>query len=174
MSKQVFKGNKPASLKCVNCDENRTCEESTVGTELEQEWAYCCFAEDTGNEDSGSALIRYEDGMHASYSQNFFARRKAGTRGARFLGYKGTLEFDFVTGLVRVFNHHTPRVDSYQFEDSEAHFGGDTKLAANFIDVIAHRAESLSTLKEGLNSSLLCLKAKQSAITGTFQEVAWL
>jgi predicted dehydrogenase len=170
-SKQVFKGNKPAGLKCVNCAENRTCAESTVGTENEKDWAFCCFAEDTGNEDSGSALIQYEGGMHVSYSQNFFARRKAATRGARFLGYKGTVEFDFVTGLVRVFNHHTPRVDSYQFEEGEGHFGGDSSLAANFMDVITHRAESLSTLQDGLTSALMCLKAKYSAEKGMFQDI---
>jgi predicted dehydrogenase len=167
----VFKGNKPAGLKCVNCDENRTCAESTVGTHNEKDWAYCCFAEDTGNEDSGSALIRYEDGMHASYSQNFLVRRNAGTRGARFLGYKGTVEFDFRTGLVRVFNHHVSRIDSYQFEDHESHFGGDTALAVNFIDVITHKAKSLSTLKDGLTSALMCLKAKNSAEKGVFQDL---
>ena len=47
----------------------------------------CCYAVDTGNEDSGSALIRYETGMHVSYSR-IFARHKAGARGARLFGYK--------------------------------------------------------------------------------------
>lgn len=170
-SKQIFKGNKPAGLKCVDCEENKICAESTAGTDREQAWPNCCFAVDTGNEDSGSALIRYEGGMHAAYSQNFFARRKAATRGARLLGYKGTVEFDFVTGLVRVFNHHIARVDSYQFDDHEGHFGGDAALAANFIDVIQKKAESLSTLQDGLTSALMCLKAKHSAERGVFLDL---
>ena len=170
-SKQVFRGDKPAGLKCVDCEERRTCAESTVGTELEEQWPYCAFAEDTGNEDSGSALIRYEGGMHASYSQNFFARRSAAARGARFLGYKGTLEFDFVTGLIQVVHHHAARVDRYEFEHGEGHFGGDEKLAANFLDIVKSGASSLSTLEDGLTSAYLCLMAKRSAETNSFQTI---
>ncbi|BBH21303.1 hypothetical protein Back11_26480 [Paenibacillus baekrokdamisoli] len=170
-SKQVFKGDKPAGLTCMECEENRTCAESTVGTPMQEDWRYCCFAKDTGNEDSGSALIRYENGMHASYSQNFFARRGAAARGARLLGYKGTIEFDFTTGLLRVHNHHTPRVDSYQFEGDNNHYGGDEKLAANFLAIMRGQESSDSTLKDGLLSALMCLKAKLSAETGTLQEI---
>lgn len=170
-SKQVFKGYKPAGLTCMECDENRTCAESTVGTPMQEDWRYCCFAKDTGNEDSGSALIRYKNGMHASYSQNFFARKGAAARGARFLGYKGTIDFDFITGLLRVHNHHTPRVDSYQFEGDDNHFGGDGKLAASFLAIMRGQSESASTLTDGLLSALMCLKAKHSAETGTFQEI---
>lgn len=170
-SKQVFKGDKPAGLKCVDCEENRTCEESAVGRNYPGDWQYCSFAEDTGNEDSGSAIIRYENGMHASYSQNFFVRRNAGTRGARFHGYKGTIEFDFTTGLVRVYKHHTPRVDSYQYDLDGGHFGGDSMLAENFINIMQGKAQSLSSLHDGLLSALMCLKAKQSAESGSFQEI---
>ncbi len=173
-SKQIFKGTKPAGLRCADCEENKTCAESTVGTPMEQEWPYCSFAEDTGNEDSGSALIRYETGMHVSYSQNFFARQKAGSRGARFLGYKGTVEFDFTTGVVKVFMHHTPRVETYEIDAAEDHFGGDAALAENFVNMIRGTAESVSTLEDGLLSALLCLKARESALTGTFQAVDWM
>jgi len=175
MSKQIFKGTKPAGLKCVDCDENRTCPESTAFRTdgLKEAWPFCCYAEDTGNEDSGSALIRYESGMHVSYSQNFFARNKAAARGARFLGYKGTIDFDFYTGLVKVFMHHTTRVETYEFSGDEGHFGGDTVLARNYIDLMQGQAESVSTLDDGLMSALLCLKAKESAISGTFQQIDW-
>lgn len=175
-SKQIFKGTKPAGLKCKDCEENRTCEESTAyRSDVADDWEYCVFAEDTGNEDSGSALIRYESGMHVSYSQNFFARRDAGRRGARFLGYKGTLEFDFITGQLKVFMHHTPRVETYDFEAGEGHFGGDRELAANFIDLMQKKAgtRSLAPLEDGLQSALMCLKAKKSAETGRFQRLDW-
>lgn len=173
-SKQIFKGAKPAGLKCKDCDENRTCAESTAFLpDVADDWEYCCFGEDTGNEDSGSALLRYESGMHVSYSQNFFARRGAGARGARFLGYKGTLEFDFMTGKVKVFMHHTPRVETYEFDAGEGHFGGDNVLAANFIDVMRGKATSLSTLDDGMVSALMCLKAKESAETGQFRRIDW-
>lgn len=102
-SKQIFKGDKPAGKLCDECEEKQTCPESYISTHRAGEYLYgpwCCFAEDTGNEDSGSAIIRYETGMHVVYSQNFFARRGAGLRGARFLGYDGTAEFDFQSGDV--------------------------------------------------------------------------
>ncbi|MDF2713153.1 MAG: oxidoreductase [Paenibacillus sp.] len=174
-SKQIFKGDKPAGLKCADCEENMTCEESTIGLTgaKKHTWLYCSFAEDTGNEDSGSAIVRYESGMHASYSQNFFVRRKAGYRGARFMGYKGTMEFDFYTSQLKVFMHHAPRVETYDVEAGEDHFGGDTELVNNFYRIMKGEARSISTLDHGLLSALMCLKAKQSAETGMFQTIAW-
>lgn len=173
-SKQVFKGNKPAGQTCITCEESRVCEESTVhGPHKSASWQYCCFAEDTGNEDSGSALIRYDTGMHVSYTQNFFVRNSAGTRGARFIGYKGTIEFDFKTKEIQVFMHHSPRTETHRFEAGNDHFGGDGVLARNFIDVMRGEAASISPLRSGLDSALLCLKARESAQTGTFCEIAW-
>ncbi|WP_068777306.1 Gfo/Idh/MocA family protein [Paenibacillus sp. FJAT-26967] len=173
-SKQIFKGTKPAGLKCTVCSDNKTCPESTAFREdLPPEWEYCCYAEDTGNEDSGSALIRYESGMHVAYSQNFFARREAAARGARFLGHKGTVEFDFYTRLVKVIMHHIPRVETIEIGAGEDHFGGDAYLARNFTEVMRGEAASAATLDEGITSALLCLKAKHSAETGTFQNISF-
>ncbi|MFK7693648.1 Gfo/Idh/MocA family protein [Paenibacillus sp. HJGM_3] len=174
-SKQVFKGNKPAGLKCADCEEKYTCEESTIHLTgpKKDTWLYCCFAEDTGNEDSGSAIVRYASGMHMNYSQNFIVRRQAGTRGARFVGYKGTLELNFFTSQVKVYMHHTPRVETYDVETGSDHFGGDTELLNNFYNIMKGQARSISTLDHGLLSALMCLKAKQSAETGTFQAIAW-
>jgi predicted dehydrogenase len=173
-SKQVFKGTKPAGMKCIDCEENRTCPDSMVyGPHKNPAWQYCSFAEDTGNEDSGSALIRYDTGMHASYTQNFFVRRSAGGRGARFIGYKGTVEFDFMTSEVKVILHHAPRVETHRFDSSQGHFGGDGVLARNFIGIMREGAESISPLEGGLASALLCLKARESAQKGTFQKVDW-
>lgn len=174
-SKQVFKGTKPAGLKCADCEEKDTCEESTVHLTgpKKDTWLYCCFAEDTGNEDSGSAIVRYASGMHMNYSQNFMVRRKAGYRGARLMGYKGTLELDFYASQVKVYMHHTPRVETYDVEAGADHFGGDTALLNNFYNIMSGQARSVSTLDHGLLSALMCLKAKRSAETGTFQSIAW-
>ncbi|WP_246066809.1 Gfo/Idh/MocA family protein [Paenibacillus koleovorans] len=172
-SKQIFKGTKPAGLRCVDCAENQTCEESTVHLKgiRRETWAYCAFAEDTGNEDSGSALIRYENGMHVSYTQNFYSRKKSSFRGARFTGYKGTLELDFHGSQIKVYMHHTPRVETYDIEMGNDHFGGDTELVKNFVKVMKGEGRSVSTLEDGLLSALMCLKAKQSAETGMLQSI---
>jgi predicted dehydrogenase len=176
-SKQIFKGDKPAGLQCVDCEDRLVCPESTVLKRRKREnppGEYCAFAIDTGNEDSGSAMIRYESGMHVTYSQNFFARKQAAARGARLLGYTGTLEFDFVTKQLKVFMHHTNRVETYDVNPGkDNHGGGDTVLAQNFIDVMQGRADSISPLESGLLSVLMCLKAKDSAATNTFLEISW-
>lgn len=173
-SKQIFKGDRPVGLSCPECPEKDTCLESSVRKEAAGEFVagnQCCFAVDTGNEDSGSAIVRYASGMHACYSQNFFARRGAHARGATLLGYRGTLDFDFYTGLLKVHMHHTPRVETYQLEQGEGHHGGDAALGRNFIRMAAGLEPSRFPLMAGIRSALLCLKARQSAITDTFQRI---
>lgn len=176
-SKQIFKGKKPAGLKCVDCGEQHVCLESytlkkkkniaTVGD-------MCCFAVDTGNEDSGSVIIQYESGMHVSYSQNFHARREAATRGATLIGYKGTVQFDYYKSELKVYMHHKNEVGTYQVKpEDDGHGGGDTVLAQNFIHVIKGEAASLSPLEAGLLSALMCLKARESARTNSFQHISW-
>lgn len=177
-SKQIFKGDKPEKLKCADCNEQETCKESPYYLNFHShdrimgEW--CCFAKDVGNEDSGSAIVEYETGMHVSYSQNFFIRKKAGSRGARFMGYKGTLEFDWCTDELKVYMHHNPRTEVYKIDtEGMNHGGGDTVLAKNFIQVMKGKESSSASLESGLLSTLMCLRAKESSETKTFQEIKW-
>ncbi|MBP1994503.1 Gfo/Idh/MocA family protein [Paenibacillus eucommiae] len=179
-SNRIFKGDKPAGLKCADCTEQETCPESPQNLSLAGEnrfGDYCGFAVDTGNEDSGSALLQYESGMHASYSQNFFVRKKAAQRGARFMGYKGTVEFDWYTDEVKVYMHHTPRVETYSIDSAAiagGHGGGDYALMRNFAAIMQGKTDvSVAPLEAGLSSVLVCLKAKQSAETSTFQAIQW-
>jgi predicted dehydrogenase len=173
-SKQIFKGSHPAGLTCPSCTEKLTCIESSILKKAVGEFVpgeSCCFAVDTGNEDSGSAIVRYASGMHVCYSQNFFARRGAQARGATLIGYKGTLQFDFYAGTLKVHMHHTPRVETYQLEQGEGHHGGDAALGRNFACMVAGLEDSKFTLTAGLKSALMCLKARQSALTDTFQRI---
>lgn len=177
-SKQIFKGDKPEGLFCKDCDENETCPEGPfVMKHFKNDIAngdMCCFARDTGNEDSGSALIRYETGTHVSYSQNFFARKTAASRGARLFGYNGTLEFNWYTDELKVFMHNTPRVETYKIDSTKmAHGGGDDALAYNFIKVMQGREKSVAPIEAGLLSVLMCLSAKMSSQTNTFQDISW-
>jgi len=180
-SKRVFHGDKPEGLLCRDCGDLSTCPDGPYQafySRAEQKEVdrdsklMCCFARDTGNEDSGSALIEYETGMHAAYSQDFIARKAAGARGARLIGYKGTLEFDWYTDELKVFMHHTPRTESHKFDSSAmSHGGGDTVLLRSFLDIMTGRAHSVAPLDTGLLSVLMCLKARESAATRTFQPI---
>lgn len=175
-AKQIFKGNKPANLKCGNCEEQYSCPESSVLHQLRGEPAnhdQCCFAVDTGNEDSGSAIIQYENGMHVSYSQNFYVRKKAGTRTFRFIGYEGTMEFDYFTSQIRVLMHHEDHVEVHDISSSgDDHGGGDVMLCENFIEMM-QGGKSKTPLDAGLLSVLMCLKAREASITHTYQEIKW-
>lgn len=177
-SKQVMKGSRPAGLKCEDCAERFTCKEgpfqivNTTGDFVHG--PYCCFAEDTGNEDSGSAIVRYESGMHMVYTQNFFVRNKhAGKRGAVFAGEGGTVEFDWHTSDIYVRTNYTPHECKYHIETVGRHGGGDFMLVQNFLDVMCGTDCSHTPLTEGLLSAHMCLKARESAQSGKFLDIEY-
>ena len=168
-SKQIYKGDMPANLRCSECDKWETCMDSTyniINTRNDTPRSdYCGFAVDTGNEDSGSMIVRYESGMHIIYSQNFFARKGAARRGARLYGYKGTVEFNFATDEVKVYDHMSDKVTTIKVgTPTNNHGGGDLVLMKNFINLIQGTAStSVAPLEAGIQSALICMKAKESS-----------
>jgi len=178
-SKRVFTGDRPAGLRCDECDEQDSCPESGFNLfyrrgerdRVKPTNHLCSFAVDTGNEDSGSAIIEYASGMHAVYTQCFYARKKAGSRGARLTGYKGTVEFDWTTRELVVYMHHEPRVERYDHEAVGGHGGGDIVLVHNFLHLIRGEADQVAPLEAGLQSVLMCLKARESAADHAFKVI---
>lgn len=176
-SKQIYKGDMPAGLRCSECDRWETCMDSSYNIEHTRNDIprsdYCAFAVDTGNEDSGSVLVRYESGMHAVYSQNFFARKGAARRGARLYGYKGTVEFDYVSDEIKVYDHMSDQVTRIAVNTPPGgHSGGDAVLASNFIQLIQGRTqESVAPLSAGIESAKVCLAATDSSESEEFMTV---
>lgn len=175
-SQRVFGGDEPAGKLCADCDKVKTCPESPYNVKKNGDryliGPYCCFAKDVTIEDSGSCILEYETGMHVVYTQNFVARNGAGKRGARLIGFKGTLEFDWVTSKISVFRHQENITEEYQINGaSGSHFGGDQNLVENFIDVMKGLASSDAPLSEGIFSANLCLAAKKSSIEHVFVEL---
>ena len=166
-SKQIFKGDMPAGQLCKDCPRRNDCPESDINVESYGEPfienSGCCFAVDTGNEDSCSALVMYENGMHVVYSQDFIARKGAGRRGARLFGYYGTVEFNFNSGDVTVFYHNSDHVERHNIPKTHGHSGGDAALIKNFANVVRGLEDSKAPLSDGILSAKMCLMAKKSA-----------
>lgn len=174
-SHQIFKGDQPAGQKCSSCDKTDICPESpenlmrTNGGGVRGD--LCCFAENVTIEDSGSCIEEYESGMHAVYSQDFIVRNSAGKRGARLIGYYGTLEFDWVTGTITVYRHLEQGKEEYVLEKSGGHFGGDSILAENFVGVMKGTQKTIAPLADGILSAKLCLAARRSAEEHIFVDI---
>jgi predicted dehydrogenase len=178
-SKTVFHGEMPAGLRCVDCWRQGECPESPsnlfrqgVTPEVEPNDWHCSFAVDTGNHDSASAIIRYESGIHAVYTQNFYTRHGAAARGATLVGYRGTIVFDWYQGELTVHHHHTNRTERHHFASTSAgHHGGDEALVEEFLNAVAGKETVRAPLAAGILSAKMCLMARDSCHTNTFQEV---
>jgi predicted dehydrogenase len=176
-AKTVFRGEMPAGLKCVDCWRQVECPESPylfrqgVTDAVEPNDWQCSFAIDTGNHDSASALIQYESGIHAVYTQNFYTRRGAVARGATLIGYRGTIAFDWYNEELTVHHHHSNRVERHRFESTgTGHHGGDEALVEEFLNAVAGREARRAPLSAGILSAQLCLMARDSCQTNAFQE----
>ncbi|MFA5863668.1 MAG: Gfo/Idh/MocA family oxidoreductase [Phycisphaerae bacterium] len=179
---RVFGGKKKAKLKCSQCRQMETCLESPQNRKRNMSGGvledHCCmFGVDCGspetgmNEDSSSALLEFASGVHGVYTQVFYSRRDAGTRGATISGYHGTLNFDWFKNQMQYVRHHDPFTDTIKADGGMSHFGGDLELANDFFDVIRGTGKSRTPIETGLASVYSCLAAKESAETGKFVKV---
>lgn len=179
---RVFGGKKKANLKCSQCKEMEKCLESPLNRKRNLSGGdtadhLCMFGVDCGspekgmNEDSSSVLVEFASGVHGVYTQVFYSRRDAGTRGATVSGYHGTLSFDWYKNEMKRIRHHAPFTDTIKADGGMSHFGGDLELAHDFIDVIRGKGKSRTPISTGLASAYTCLAAKESAETGKFVNV---
>lgn len=178
---RVYGGDKPSGLKCSECSEQLTCQESPHNRSVNNlpfahdhpcVFSVDCGSPDTGtNEDCSSAIFEFADGSHGVYSQVFFARRDAAARGATLSGYKGTVSFDWYKNELKRVRHHEPFSDVVKADEGLSHFGGDIELGRNFAQVIQGKAKSIAPLSTGVQSAYACLAAKESVRTGQFVQV---
>lgn len=180
-SQRVFGLREPAGLTCDKCDKTETCPESPFSEFMRgdaqkndltpDKLGKCPFGVDATIEDNGSCLIEYAGGAHAVYSQNFFARRDAGYRGATVIGYKGTVQFDFYSDTVKLVKHHQVRTETIKIGGSDGHGGGDVELVRDFRNIMTGKGPSRAPLSAGIMSAFMCLKARASGQTKTFQPI---
>jgi predicted dehydrogenase len=179
---RVFGGTKEAGLVCSQCKEADTCLESPHNRKRNSSGGHttdhlCLFGKDLGslgsgmNEDSSSALVEFASGAQGVYTQVFYSRRDAETRGPIISGYNGTLSFDWYTKELKVIHHHTPFTETIRAGAEESHFGGDIELGRDFINIITCKGTSRTPIESGIQSVYACLAAKESAETGRFIDV---
>jgi len=173
----VFRGTVPAGTLCRSCDHAATCPESPEAMQRIDDpvmrspyWQpdswQCVFGEDSTNHDAGTAIIRYDNGAQVVYSQNFYSRRGAAARGGKLVGHRGTIEFDFFSGVVKVIDHFSDQVDTHDTTTAQPHFGGDAELARTFVAACRGVASSDAPLEAGLTSAAVALAARESCRTG--------
>lgn len=187
-SRTVYGGDKPDDLTCSACDEIEICVEGLPAQRRRGDSGgmgplrpgadhACCFSESIRHQDAGSLILMYDRGVHAAYSQNFVSRLNAGRRGARIVGQRASLEFDWYQETITVHDHHVRRTDRIEVKAKGNHLGGDQVLAQNFIDLMrAHgrhvtSVRPLADLRDGIRSAAMCLAARQSSRTHTFQPI---
>lgn len=174
--RKLFGGDMPEDQKCEGCEKYTECPESPFVVKNVYKDPYgvpgqwCAYSKNEGNDNCATAIMKYESGTIVNYNQNFFARMSAARRGARFYGYKGTLEFDWYTNELKVFNHTANRVDTYKLETKGDHFGGDMKLAKLYMELLKGESKD-SYLDQGIESARMCLAARESCETGKFMEM---
>lgn len=177
---RVFGGKMRTGLRCSTCRKRKSCPESPdyrkrIGEHAVDHW--CVFSKDCGspeagmNEDCSSALVEFASGAHGIYTQVFFARRSAGTRGATVSGYMGTVKFDWYVNELQRVRHHAPFDTTEKVTGGTSHFGGDAELAHDLLNIVKGNGESRTTIQMGIQSVYACLAAKKSAETGTFVNV---
>ena len=179
----IWGGDKPANLRCSQCEEQETCLESprnrknnrTTGVHHDH---MCVFGRDIGNpkegmnEDSSSALFELASGVNGVHTQVFFVRNEP-SRGARISGYHGNISFDWHTSKIDVIHHHKPFCETFKAGPEEGHYGGDFVLGQSFIDLVHGKTDPPEEIgiNAGIQSIYICLAAKESARNGTFVNV---
>ncbi len=172
-AQRVYGGTMPWELQCKDCALNEECPESPLvrfrhGYERKEvqfhaTYDYCVFSEGIEIEDINNCLIEYEGGAQVSYTQNVFARYQAQRRGARLLGYNGTVEFDWYQNQIKLYSHRQPTVQTIDFAGDMPHFGGDRELCWDWLLAMRDGKPSRSPMSAGIQSALTCLWAKRAA-----------
>jgi predicted dehydrogenase len=178
---KVFGGKKRKGLTCFQCKEQKKCLESPINQQRYQGgkmydhpclYSVDCGSPETGtNEDCSSALLEFKSGANGVYTQVFFSRRDAATRGATISGYLGTINFDWYTNRIKRVRHFEPFSDTISADSGMSHFGGDNELARDFISLIKGEGASRATIQMGIQSAYSCLAARESLTTGRFEKV---
>jgi predicted dehydrogenase len=177
---QAFGGNKPADLRCRNCEERVDCPESIQNIrfragqykveELESTDDLCVFSTAVDANDNEQTLIRFANGRFGTYVQWFFSPRSYHHRIYEVQGTLGAMEVDLGAefGGQILF---TPRYGTYADQQKykfdylqRNHYNGDGEMMKHFYHVLRGEAVPETTVKQAFAAELLGYAADQAVV----------
>ena len=168
---QAFGGDKSPALHCRDCDERRSCPESSsniayrIGVKVVEELSrlddLCAFSAEVDTPDNEVALIQYQNGVFGTYHQWFFSPRSYHHRIYEVHGTLGALEIDLGDehgGQILVSNRYaeagTQSVSKFDYLGRN-HYNGDGPMMLHFCDVIHGDAAPETTVEQAFLAELM-------------------
>ncbi len=125
----------------------------------------CVFTSEKTTVDHGSAVLRYDNGVTATYSLSLFA--PVDNRQIMVFGDHGKLEFDEASGSIVVTDRHTGiEHRTYVPPESGGHGGSDVRLLQGFFQALRDGQPPTADVKAGAVSCVLGLAAEHSTAEG--------
>src|SRR5699024_2323385 len=164
-SLDYYGGDMPNDLTFPICDLKNNCSEY-----VEQKFNECRFCEEIDVEDNNMLIMELEGGIKASYLQCHFTPDYE--RNYTFIGTEGRLENDDVNGKVYVKTRKTNTWRelsdiTYDMKPEQGgHGGADPKITQDFINLILHNKQPLSSPIDGRMSVAVGCAATESLRSG--------
>jgi predicted dehydrogenase len=164
-SLDYYGGDQPNDLHCPDCEIKDTCPDASLQT-LTQ----CAFRQEIDVEDNNMLIMELEGGIKASYMQCHFTPDYS--RNYTFIGTKGRLENDDVNDKVYVKTRksgswHEMSDITYEMKKmAGTHGGADPRICQDFVDLVLHNKQPLTTPFAGRMSVAVGYAATESIRSG--------
>jgi predicted dehydrogenase len=164
-SLDYYGGDKGNDLHCPDCEIKDTCPDVSLQT-LTQ----CAFRQEIDVEDNNMLIMELEGGIKASYMQCHFTPDYS--RNYTFIGTKGRLENDDVNDKVYVKTRksgswHEMSDITYEMKKMHGtHGGADPRICQDFVNLVLHNKQPLTTPFAGRMSVAVGCAATESIRSG--------
>jgi len=177
---QAFGGDKPADLRCRNCEEALACEESTYN--IANRWCgkqaffemramddLCVYSSAVDTPDDDICLVQFDSGVHATYEQTFYSPRSFHHRDYQITGDRGAMDIDMgaeAGGDILLCKRFGTTADTerYHFDYKDTgHYNADVDMLTHFYQVASGGAQPMTTVRQAFAAEALGYAAVRSA-----------
>ncbi|HUW55066.1 MAG TPA: Gfo/Idh/MocA family oxidoreductase [Planctomycetota bacterium] len=159
-ARQYFGGTKPNTLVCPECDLKRTCPEFQTGPRQQ-----CAFRREIDVDDNHVVIVRYENGVVASYNECHFTPDD--NREYTFIGTEGKLYMNGAENWIRVQKRHDKGpISEFRMHALGGHGGGDDRLLEDLAKCVRGKGEPVAGAGSGYLSILVADGAARSIRQG--------